>query len=129
MRSRYSAFRTGAAGYLLATHRGAADDPRAREGLRRMIADTDWRALTVLAVEGGGPDDRAGTVEFVAAFRSGSRDPLAAAPVEQMHERARFVREGGRWLYTEGDSLPPHRPGRNDPCWCGSGRKAKRCHA
>jgi hypothetical protein len=22
----------------------------------------------------------------------------------------------------------PERPGRNDPCWCGSGRKYKRCH-
>jgi methionyl aminopeptidase len=20
------------------------------------------------------------------------------------------------------------RPGRNDPCWCGSGKKYKRCH-
>jgi tetratricopeptide (TPR) repeat protein len=26
-------------------------------------------------------------------------------------------------------SVPPlFRPGRNDPCWCGSGRKYKRCH-
>jgi len=26
-------------------------------------------------------------------------------------------------------SLPArHRPGRNDPCWCGSGKKYKRCH-
>ena len=23
---------------------------------------------------------------------------------------------------------PPSRPGRNDPCWCGSGKKYKRCH-
>ena len=23
----------------------------------------------------------------------------------------------------------PHLPGRNDPCWCGSGRKYKSCHA
>lgn len=22
----------------------------------------------------------------------------------------------------------PHLPGRNDPCWCGSGRKYKSCH-
>ena len=24
--------------------------------------------------------------------------------------------------------LPHERPGRNDPCWCGSGRKYKKCH-
>ncbi len=23
---------------------------------------------------------------------------------------------------------PAQRPGRNDPCWCGSGLKFKRCH-
>jgi hypothetical protein len=23
---------------------------------------------------------------------------------------------------------PPRRPGRNEPCWCGSGKKYKRCH-
>lgn len=25
-------------------------------------------------------------------------------------------------------SVPPARPGRNDPCWCGSGLKYKKCH-
>jgi hypothetical protein len=23
---------------------------------------------------------------------------------------------------------PAERPGRNDPCWCGSGKKYKKCH-
>jgi tetratricopeptide (TPR) repeat protein len=27
-----------------------------------------------------------------------------------------------------GLSLPGRKPGRNDPCWCGSGKKYKRCH-
>jgi len=27
-----------------------------------------------------------------------------------------------------GDEPPEKRPGRNDPCWCGSGKKYKRCH-
>jgi uncharacterized protein YecA (UPF0149 family) len=22
----------------------------------------------------------------------------------------------------------PHKVGRNDPCWCGSGKKFKKCH-
>lgn len=27
------------------------------------------------------------------------------------------------------DPAPPDkRPGRNEPCWCGSGRKYKKCH-
>jgi hypothetical protein len=24
--------------------------------------------------------------------------------------------------------MPAVTPGRNDPCWCGSGRKYKKCH-
>ncbi len=29
-----------------------------------------------------------------------------------------------------GSIIPPRHgtPGRNDPCWCGSGKKYKRCH-
>ena len=26
------------------------------------------------------------------------------------------------------ESVPQVRPGRNEPCWCGSGRKYKKCH-
>jgi len=129
MRSRYTAFRTGAVDHLLRTHRGAAGDSRARDGLRRTIAETDWLALTVLGARKGGTGDATGTVDFVAAFRPKAGALQGAAPVEQMHERSRFVREEGRWLYTDGDALPAYRPARNDPCWCGSGRKAKHCHA
>ena len=34
--------------------------------------------------------------------------------------RAAVVRPGGGWTQS--------RPGRNDPCWCGSGKKYKNCH-
>jgi hypothetical protein len=26
------------------------------------------------------------------------------------------------------EKQPEERPGRNEPCWCGSGRKYKKCH-
>ena len=26
------------------------------------------------------------------------------------------------------DNVPAEKPGRNDPCWCGSGKKYKKCH-
>ena len=29
---------------------------------------------------------------------------------------------------TDGALARPDRPGRNEPCWCGSGTKYKRCH-
>lgn len=129
MRSRYSAFCEGAADYLIATHRGEAGPAGDRADLLRTIAGTEWLHLTVLATQKGGPDDAVGVVEFAAAFRATSPGPMAVAPeIQQLHERSRFVREDGRWLYTDGERLPPHRPGPNAPCWCGSGRKTKRCH-
>jgi len=40
-------------------------------------------------------DDRA-EVEFVARYRVGGR-------AVRLHETSRFVREGGRWFYVDGD--------------------------
>jgi len=31
-------------------------------------------------------------------------------------------------LQSTEQSPPAVRPGRNEPCWCGSGRKYKKCH-
>jgi hypothetical protein len=31
-------------------------------------------------------------------------------------------------LKSKEENLPAEKPGRNDPCWCGSGKKYKRCH-
>lgn len=54
-------------------------------------------------------------------------------------ERVEELRKGGDsdWLQTYVEALEPSRetyrnvdekPGRNEPCWCGSGKKYKRCH-
>ena len=56
------------------------------------------------------------------------RVPLAIAPIRLGYDpvtgdaRASFASQ----LARSGDALP-WPPGRNDPCWCGSGRKYKRC--
>jgi hypothetical protein len=31
-------------------------------------------------------------------------------------------------LKSSGESVPAQKPGRNDICWCGSGKKYKKCH-
>ena len=64
--------------------------------------DVEWRRLDVLRTDAGGPFDDAGVVEFVAHHRSRS-DRTARG---RLHEVSRFVREGGRWLYVEGDVEP-----------------------
>ena len=93
MRSRYSAFAVGNAGYLLATWHSTTR-PRALEldpGVRRTRLDGLATTGALLAAEG--------TVEFVAhSVVDGARSA--------QHENSRFVREDGRWRYLDGLSLP-----------------------
>jgi hypothetical protein len=35
---------------------------------------------------------------------------------------------GARLLKGNDEATPREKPGRNDPCWCGSGKKYKKCH-
>jgi SEC-C motif-containing protein len=45
-----------------------------------------------------------------------------------LEEASRFRREAGRWYYLEGrPTLTRLKPGRNEACPCGSGRKLKQC--
>lgn len=125
MRSRYSAFALGGAGdYLIATW-----DPRTRDPALTSAQldqrDAEWVGLEIIeAAESGAR----GVVEFKARFRS--EDAALASPITTLHERSRFRRVKGRWVYVDGiidplSSSPA--ASRNAPCPCGSGKKAKRC--
>lgn len=91
MRSRFSAFAVGDAGYLIRTWH-----PSTRPGDLDLDDDLRWYRLDVLATTAGGPFDTRGTVEFRAFFRG----PDGRG---SMHEVSRFVRESGTWLYVDGD--------------------------
>ena len=94
MRSRYTAFVRERADYLLATwhpsHRPASLD---------FDAAAQWLGLEVRGHWVQDADHA--EVEFVARHRLGGR-------AVRLHERSRFVREGGRWYYVDGD-MPPVR--------------------
>ena len=83
MRSRYSAFALGFAGYLLETWH-----PSTRPASMELDAGLRWYRLDILATTRGGPLDTTGTVEFEAFYRGGSQRELSS-----------FVRERGRWFY------------------------------
>ncbi|HEY7722272.1 MAG TPA: YchJ family protein [Pedococcus sp.] len=90
MRSRYAAFVVRDAGHLVRTWH-----PRTRpDALELGDDDPDWLGLTILRTSGGGASDDSGEVEFRAAYRGGA-----------LHERSRFVRRGGRWVYLDGTVL------------------------
>jgi SEC-C motif domain protein len=94
MRSRYSAFATGDAAYLLATWH-----PRTRPRTLDLEGDRRWTGLDVLAVSEGSLLDQEGTVEFRAHYRE-------AGGAGAQHENSRFLRNGGQWRYLDGVSLP-----------------------
>jgi SEC-C motif domain protein len=91
MRSRFSAFAVGDEAYLLASWH-----PSTRPASIDLDADIRWLRLDIIAKSEGGPFDERGEVVFEARYRSaGERGVL--------RERSRFVREGGRWYYVDGD--------------------------
>ncbi|MBE7383011.1 MAG: YchJ family protein [Leptolyngbya sp. SIO1E4] len=120
MRSRYTAYCQGNVDYLVATHHPSKRTFSDRITLSKSVKNTTWLGLTIVSTARGQPQDETGMVEFVAIYRTGN--------VGQLHERSRFQKQKGRWFYLEGEHLPPVAPKRNEPCWCGSGKKFKQCH-
>ena len=89
MRSRYSAFVRGDVAYLLATWHSSR-----RPAELSLEAGTKWLGLEIKQHRVTDLDKA--EVEFVARFRVGGK-------AVRQHERSRFVREGGRWYYVDGD--------------------------
>lgn len=87
MRSRYSAFVTGEAGYLLRTWH-----PRTRPERLELDPGMRWTGLEILSVSDGSAFHPTGTVEFRASYRGGS-----------LHELSRFERVDGVWVYVDGE--------------------------
>lgn len=93
MRSRYSAYVLRNGAYL---HRSWHSSTRPnRKGLLQ-LPPTGWLGLEILRTEQGGEQDAQGLVEFIARYRDGGQ-------TGQLHEASRFVKEGGRWYYVDGD--------------------------
>lgn len=87
MRSRYSAFAIGDAGYLL---RSWHSSTRPRE--LAFDRDMRWTGLDILGGTGGSAFHSEGTVEFRAHYRTGG-------VAGEQYEDSSFVREDGRWVY------------------------------
>lgn len=125
MRARYAAFVTGAIDFIVSsTHtstRPEIDIPFIREWSQT----STWRGLQIFEAK---PitDDKA-FVSFEAQYTQAGKD-------RSHREKSLFEREDGQWRFVTGDELKnptvryeTPRPGRNEPCLCGSGKKYKKC--
>ena len=88
MRSRYAAFVLRNEPYLLQSWHTTT-----RPSSIGFDPAQKWLGLKILRAT---QDADAAEVEFIARFRIGG------ASAARLHERSRFVREGGRWLYVDG---------------------------
>lgn len=87
MRSRFSAYALGDVDHLFRSwHPSTRPDDLAE------LPRVDWVGLEIVEVVDGGPADDTGIVEFRARHAGGV-----------LHERSRFVRRAGRWVYLDGD--------------------------
>ena len=94
MRSRYCAYVLCNEPYLLATWH-----PSTRPDSIPLDQAQKWLGLTVLDAKATG--ELSAEVEFIARSR------VSNAAALRLHERSRFVREDGRWLYVDGDFVTP----------------------
>ncbi len=92
MRSRYSAFVLERADYLLATWHVLT-----RPAALNFAPGRKWLGLQVRSQRLLVPPEYA-EVEFVARCSTAGR-------AMRLHERSRFICEGGRWFYLNGDQL------------------------
>ncbi|EON32917.1 hypothetical protein GTC6_09644 [Gordonia terrae C-6] len=90
MRSRFTAFALGDRNHLLASWH-----PDTRPAALELDESMRWYRLDIESSVGGSPFDTEGEVTFTAYYRRG-------AERGSLHERSRFTRSEGRWVYVDG---------------------------
>jgi len=126
MRARYSAFATGAIDFIVNSTHSRTRKEVDLSFIRQWSETSTWHGLQILETKVVNEDKA--FVSFEAHYTQDGQ--------EQSHrEKSVFEREDGQWKFVTGDELKnptvryeTPRPGRNDPCPCGSGKKYKKCH-
>lgn len=126
MRARYSAFVTGAIDFIVSSTHSRTQKEIDMTFIREWSQSSTWHGLEIL--ESKDIDENKAIVSFEARYTQNGQ--------EQRHrEKSLFEREDGQWRFVTGDELKSPtvryetpKPGRNDPCPCGSGKKYKKCH-
>jgi SEC-C motif-containing protein len=90
MRSRFTAFSVGDTAHLLRSWH-----PDTRPPSISIDTDQRWSRLEVIETDAGRALDATGTVEFIAHYET------PAGP-GSLHERSRFSRVDGAWVYVAG---------------------------
>ncbi len=124
MRSRYSAFVKGELDHIERTDAPEIRGDFNRAELEHVVRECKWHNLKIKKVIESGETAQ---IECVIRFLYNRQEMIQT-------EISSFRRENGHWLYVSGEINPKQEPvrnenkiRRNDPCPCGSGKKAKKC--
>ena len=126
MRARYSAFVTHAIDFIVASTHSRTRKEIDLDFIREWSETSTWQGLEIFETKQ--VNENKTFVSFEAHFTQGGEE-------RRHREKSVFERENGEWRFVTGDELKnptvryeTPRPGRNDPCPCGSGKKYKKCH-
>ncbi len=126
LRARYSAFVSGNIDYIIETHHPEKRNEIDRNSVSEWAKGSQWHGLNVLSVVGGAATDSEGTIEFIAKYTQDGKS-------YEHRECSLFKKHDGAWYFFDiAKNLPiknTQKIGANDPCFCGSGKKYKKCHA
>ncbi len=90
MRSRYSAYATHNADYLIATTHSSTRATHSKNEILYWATSNQWQRLEIIRVT-------TNTVEFKAFYFNPNKE------LQVHHEHSRFVEENGEWMYVDGD--------------------------
>ncbi len=99
IRSRYSAYATGAVEYILRSTHPSTRRFHDGEAIGNWAKSNVWQKLEIVSTDKGDVKDKQGTVEFKAWFLDGNRQP------QIHHEISNFVKELGKWFFVDGKVL------------------------
>ncbi len=119
MRSRYTAYIQQNSHYVLKTWHPTT---RPNDFDLSDRNKTQWTQLYIVKNTQKNKHDKTASVEFVAYY-------LENSTFNKLHEVSQFIKTDNKWFYVDGKVVDNsnYQPGRNSPCYCGSGKKYKLC--
>lgn len=129
LRARYTAFVKGEIDFILQTHHSKTKSEVNREEIESWSKNSEWQSLEIVQKEAGEAGDTEGRLIFNAKY-------VADGKPQDHWEQSYFEKENGEWKFLDAKAVhvgtyrrEGPKLGRNDPCPCGSGKKAKKCCA
>ncbi len=100
MRSRYSAYATGAVEYIVRSTHPSTRKFHDAGAIEKWAKSNVWQKLEINSKSAGAAKDKKGTVEFKAYFLDAENEP------QIHHELSNFVKYLGKWFFVDGKVLP-----------------------